>query len=562
MRKLIILTIVSMAISCNTQGKKNENQVDKTDELSGSQSNTPFIWEAANIYFLLTDRFNNADPSNDVNFDRTLETSKLRGFEGGDLKGITQKINEGYFTDLGINAIWMTPVVEQIHGATNEGTGNTYGYHGYWTKDWTAIDPNYGTKDDLKELVEAAHKKGIRILLDAVINHTGPVTEKDPVWPADWVRNDTPCTYQDFESTVTCTLVKNLPDIKTESNDAVELPSQLVTKWKAEGRYEREISELDEFFKRTGHPRAPRFYIMKWLTDYITEYGIDGYRVDTVKHTEAYVWREFKEVTDFAFAEFKKNNPEKVLDDNDFYLVGEVYNYGISSGQYFDFGNKKVNYFDNAFRSLINFEFKWNAKEQDYETLFSSYQKLLSTDLKDYGTLNYLTSHDDGQPFDSKREKSFETATKLLLSPGTSQVYYGDESARSLIIEGTEGDATLRSNMNWDDIGDNEKTKEILSHWQKLGKFRSNHISVGAGTHKMISKNPYVFQRTYSKGGFKDAVVVGLDLAEGEKQINVGDVFMEGTVLVDAYSTSEVTVKNGMVNLNTPFSIVLLENKN
>ncbi|MCJ7756760.1 MAG: alpha-amylase family glycosyl hydrolase, partial [Gillisia sp.] len=330
MNKLLMLTIVSMAISCNTQGKKNENQVDKTDDIAGSQSNAPFIWEAANIYFLLTDRFNNADPSNDVNFDRTLETAKLRGFEGGDLKGITQKINEGYFTDLGINAIWMTPVVEQIHGATNEGTGNTYGYHGYWTKDWTAIDPNYGTKDDLKELVEAAHKKGIRILLDAVINHTGPVTKKDPVWPADWVRNDNPCTFQDFKSTVTCTLVKNLPDIKTESNDAVELPPQLVEKWKAEGRYEQEIAELDEFFERTGHPRAPRFYIMKWLTDYITEFGIDGYRVDTVKHTEAYVWREFKEVTDYAFAEFKKNNPEKVLDDNDFYLVGEVYNYGIS----------------------------------------------------------------------------------------------------------------------------------------------------------------------------------------------------------------------------------------
>ena len=562
MNKLLMLTIVSMAISCNTQGKKNENQVDKTDEITRSQSNSPFIWEAANIYFLLTDRFNNADPSNDVNFDRTLETAKLRGFEGGDLKGITQKINVGYFTDLGINAIWMTPVVEQIHGATNEGTGNTYGYHGYWTKDWTTIDPNYGTKDDLKELVEAAHKKGIRILLDAVINHTGPVTEKDPVWPADWVRNDNPCTFQDFKSTVTCTLVKNLPDIKTESNDAVELPPQLVEKWKAEGRYEQEIAELDEFFERTGHPRAPRFYIMKWLADYITEFGIDGYRVDTVKHTEAYVWREFKEVTDHSFAEYKKNNPEKVLDDNDFYLVGEVYNYGISSGQYFDFGNKKVNYFDNAFRSLINFEFKWNAKDQDYETLFSRYDKLLSTDLKDYGTLNYLTSHDDGQPFDAKREKSFETATKLLLSPGTSQVYYGDESARSLIIEGTQGDATLRSNMNWDDIGDNEKTKEILSHWQKLGKFRSNHPSVGAGIHKMISENPYVFQRTYSKGDFNEAVVIGLELAKGEKQINVGDVFAEGTILVDKYSNSEILVKNGKANLNTPFSIVLLENKN
>ncbi len=559
MNKLLMLTILSMAISCNTQGKKNENQVDKTDEFAGSQSNAPFIWEAANIYFLLTDRFNNGDTSNDVNFNRTLEAAKLRGFEGGDLKGITQKINEGYFTDLGINAIWMTPVVEQIHGATNEGTGNTYGYHGYWTKDWSAIDPNYGTKEDLKELVEAAHKKGIRILLDAVINHTGPVTEKDPVWPADWVRNDTPCTYQDFETTVTCTLVKNLPDIKTESNDAVELPPQLVAKWKAEGRYEQEISELDEFFKRTGHPRAPRFYIMKWLTDYITEFGIDGYRVDTVKHTEAYVWREFKAVSDYAFAEFKKNNPEKVLDDNDFYLVGEVYNYGISNGQYFDFGDKKVNYFDKAFQSLINFEFKWNAKDQDYETLFSRYHKLLSTDLKDYGTLNYLTSHDDGQPFDAKRVKLYETANKLLLSPGTSQVYYGDESARSLIIEGTEGDATLRSFMNWEDITSNENTQTILAHWQKLGQFRANHPAVGAGVHQMISGQPYYFSRSFSKDDYNDSVVIGINVPKGEKSIDVSKYFKDGQKVHDSYSGSSAEVIDGRVLIDSEFVFVLLE---
>ncbi|HZJ35905.1 MAG TPA: alpha-amylase family glycosyl hydrolase [Gillisia sp.] len=561
MNKLLMLTILSMAISCNTQGKKNKNQLDKTDDIAGSQSNAPFVWEAANIYFLLTDRFNNADPSNDVNFDRTLETAKLRGFEGGDLKGITQKIEEGYFTDLGINAIWMTPVVEQIHGATNEGTGNTYGYHGYWTKDWTAIDPNYGTKNDLKELIEAAHKKGIRILLDAVINHTGPVTDKDPVWPADWVRNDTPCTYQDFESTVTCTLVKNLPDIKTESNDAVELPPQLVKKWKAEGRYEQEMAELDEFFKRTGYPRAPRFYIMKWLTDYITEFGIDGYRVDTVKHTEAYVWKEFKKVTDYAFAEFKKNNPEKVLDDNDFYLVGEVYNYGISNGQYFDFGDKKVNYFDNAFRSLINFEFKWNAKDQDYETLFSGYHKLLSTDLKGYGTLNYLTSHDDGQPFDPKREKLYETANKLLLSPGTSQVYYGDESARSLIIEGTEGDATLRSFMNWEGIASNENTQKILTHWQKLGQFRANHPAVGAGIHKMISEKPYYFSRSFSKGDYNDSVVIGINVPKGKKSIDVSKSFEDGEKLHDSYSGISAEVIDGQVLIDSEFGFVLLEKK-
>lgn len=520
---------------------------------------TPFVWEGANLYFLLTDRFHNGDTSNDVNFDRTEETGKLRGFEGGDIKGITQKIEEGYFNKLGVNAIWLSPIVEQIHGGTDEGTGLTYGFHGYWTKDWTAIDPNFGTREDLKSLVETAHKNGIRIVLDAVINHTGPVTESDPVWPSDWVRTEPTCDYTTYDSTVTCTLVKNLPDIKTESNENVELPPQLVEKWKSEGRYEEEVAELDAFFNRTGHPRAPRFYIMKWLTDYITDFGIDGYRVDTVKHTEASVWQEFKKECDFAFQTYKKNNFENVWND-DFYLVGEVYGYGISAGKNYDLAEKSINYFDESFQSLINFEFKWNVLQQDTETIFRNYSNTLHGNLEGYEVLNYLTSHDDGQPFDPKREKSFETATKLLLAPGTSQIYYGDESARPLIIEGTVGDATLRSFMNWDDVKTNGNTKSILEHWQKLGKFRKNHPSMGAGIHQMMSHEPYVFSRTYSKRDYRDVVVVGLELDKG-KVLDVSKVFNENDQLYDAYSNQNVTVKDGKVTIDSNYGIVLLEIK-
>nr|WP_223266423.1 alpha-amylase family glycosyl hydrolase [Gelidibacter gilvus] len=521
----------------------------------------PFIWEGANLYFLLTDRFNNGDTSNDVNFDRTKETGKLRGFEGGDLKGITQKIEDGYFSDLGINAIWMTPIVEQIHGGTDEGTGITYGFHGYWTKDWTAIDPNFGTKEDLKALVAAAHKRGIRILLDAVINHTGPVTPVDPVWPDEWVRTDPTCDYTSYDSTISCTLVKNLPDIKTESDDAVDLPPQLVEKWKNEGRYEQEVAELDAFFERTGHPRAPRFYIIKWLTDYITEFGIDGYRVDTVKHVEETVWTEFRAACDFAFNEWKTNNPEAVLDDNEFYLVGEVYGYGISTGTSYDLGGTSINYFEDAFNSLINFEFKYHAAKLDYESLFNKYTNKLDGDLKDFGVLNYLSSHDDGEPFDPKREKSFETATKLLLAPGTSQIYYGDESARSLVIEGTVGDATLRSFMNWDQMASDENTQSILNHWQKLGQFRKNHPAVGAGVHQMITESPYVFYRSYTLDDYEDLVIIGLDLPKGPKTLNVGRLFEHGTPLRDAYSNQDVVVENGEVKVDSEFDMVLLELK-
>ncbi len=553
---IIILTLTTM-IGC----KENKAEGAGADINETSAIKAPFVWEAANLYFLMTDRFNNGDTSNDVNFDRTEEAAKLRGFEGGDIKGITQKIEEGYFTDLGVNAIWMTPIVEQIHGGTDEGTGVTYGFHGYWAKDWTALDPNFGTKEDLKNLVAAAHAKGIRVLLDAVVNHTGPVTDKDPVWPESWVRTEPICSYEDYESTISCTLVENLPDIKTESDETVELPPQLVQKWKAEGRYDEEMMSLDAFFNATEYPRAPRFYIMKWLSDYITEFGIDGYRVDTVKHTEEHVWQEFRTICNAAFAEFKENNPDKVLDDNGFYLVGEVYNYGISAGRAFDFGDKKVDYFDMAFNSLINFELKWNAKEQSKEQIFKRYSEELNSNLKGYGILNYLSSHDDGQPFDPVREKPYETATLLMLTPGAAQIYYGDESARSLVVEGTTGDATLRSNMNWDAIDNDVKTQKILTHWQKLGKFRNAHPAIGAGKHEMLSKSPYVFSRSFSKGKFKDEVVVALDLKIGKKTINVSKIFEDGAVLNDAYTNQEVTVNKGKVTIDSGYDIVLLEKK-
>ncbi|KOY52284.1 alpha-amylase family glycosyl hydrolase [Polaribacter dokdonensis] len=549
MKKIIFIFGLFLLFSC--QEKSESKNVEKSETKE-------FVWEGANVYFLLTDRFNNGDTSNDVNFDRTAETGKLRGFEGGDIKGITQKIKEGYFTDLGINAIWMTPVVEQIHGGTDEGTGMSYGYHGYWAKDWTKIDPNYGTTKELKELVDLAHKNGIRILLDAVINHTGPVTEKDAVWPSSWVRTEPQCEYSNYENTITCTLVKNLPDIRTESNESVELPPQLIAKWKAEGRYEQEVKELDAYFERTGHPRAPRFYIMKWLTDYITDFGIDGYRVDTVKHTEEFVWQEFKQECDFAFNEFKKNNPDKVLDDNNFYLVGEVYNYAISHGTAFDFGDKKVNYFDDAFNSLINFEIKWNAKQMNANNVFQKYDSLLNTSLRGYGVLNYMTSHDDGQPFDKERTKPFKTANMLLLTPGTSQVYYGDESARDLTIEGTVGDATLRSFMNWDVISENTATKKILNHWQKLGQFRANHMAVGAGKHKIISNtNGLIFSRTRNE----DKVLIGLNLTENNYSIDVSEMYENGNEIRDTYSNKVFEVNNGTLNITTENDIFLLERK-
>jgi alpha-amylase len=524
----------------------------------------PFTWENATVYFLLTDRFNNADPSNDHAYGRRDDAAALRGYMGGDLAGVTAKINAGYFNELGVDAIWITPPVEQIHAGTDEGTGKSYGFHGYWARDFTAVDANLGTEADLHRLVDAAHAKGIRVLLDVVMNHTGPVTAQDPVWPAAWVRTGPKCTYKDAETTRDCTLVANLPDIRTDSKANVALPPALLEKWKKEGRYERETKELDAFFKRTGYPRAPRYYMVKWQADWVRKYGFDGFRGDTVKHTEPDVWQELKHEASLAYEDWKRANPGKRIGDLPFFMTSEVYGYGIENGRNYDAGGgTMVDYFANGFDSMINFNMKSDAK-QGYEKLFSDYSALLHGPLKGYSVLNYVSSHDDGSPFDALRERPFETANKLLLAPGAAQIYYGDETARLLKVDGAEGDATLRSFMNWDELSANTlrngyRIGDVHDYWARLGRFRHAHPAVGAGVHQMLQSSPYTFKRTYDQGGVSDRVVVALDLPRDRAvPISVAGVFTDGQTVREWYSGQSGVVANGKVQFAAPGPVALI----
>jgi len=524
----------------------------------------PFLWENATVYFLLTDRFENGNRANDLAYGRQADAAPLRGFMGGDLAGVTARIASGYFDSLGVNAIWITPPVEQIHAGTDEGTGKSYGFHGYWARDWTAVDANLGTEQDFRDLVDAAHARGIRVLLDVVMNHTGPVTPADTVWPADWVRSDPVCTYQDTATNVDCTLVANLSDVRTDRDAPVALPPFLAAKWRAEGRYEREVAELDAFFARTGYPRAPRYYLMKWHADWVRKFGIDGFRADTVKHTEPGVWKELRTVADAAYEDWKRAHPGKALGDGKFYMVGEIYNYNIATGQQFDMGKGEiVNFFPHGFDSMINFGLVHDAK-RDYESVFAAYSAQLQGPLKPYGVLNYLSSHDDGNPFDPARSRPFESANKLLLAPGAAQIYYGDETARRLDVAEAAGDAKLRSYMNWDDLAanaarDGYKVADVRAHWSRLGLFRQAHVAVGAGVHRKLADRPYTFARTYVGKGMSDKVVVALDVPPAPRSaITVRGVFADGQRLRDYYSGAMVTVKNGQVELAVQGGVVLL----
>lgn len=519
-------------------------------------------WNNATIYFLLTDRFYNGDPDNDLALGRARDGGLLRYFQGGDLAGVLQKLEEGYFEALGVDAIWMTPFQEQIHGSTDEGTGKTYGYHGYWTRDWTAVDPALGTGDDLRAVVEAAHARGIRVLMDAIVNHTGPVTADDSVWPDDWVRTAPKCTYDDYATTVDCTLVANLPDILTGSDEAVELPRPLLEKWQAEGRLVQEIEEIEAFFERTGYPRAPRYFLIKWLADWVREYGFDGYRVDTAKHFEERVSAELRVEAEKAFEDWRAAHPDEALDALPFYMMGEVYNYNMQNGREFDFGGgDTVDFFDYGYDGLINFDFK-NRTDETLDELFTRYAAALREgDLQGVSIINYLSSHDDSSPWDPRREDPLAAGTRLLLAPGGAQIYYGDELARPLIVEGAVGDANLRSFMNWDSLERGSYTQEILGHWRKLGRFRQAHPAVGAGEHQRLRIEPYIFSRTVETEGFSDRVIVALDLEPGSKTISVYGLFPEGTELLDAYSGEVGVVTGGEITLDTAYELLLLSRR-
>jgi len=537
-----------------------QDRVEQSVAASPAAAAAARYWNDATIYFLLTDRFQDGDSTNDRALGRAHDGAVLRSFEGGDLKGVRQRIESGYFDSLGVTAIWLTPFVEQIHAGVDEGTGKTYAFHGYWTRDWTAVDPALGTREDLGAMIRSAHQHGLRVLMDAVINHTGPATPLDPAWPDDWVRSGPNCSYRDFASTVDCNLVATLPDLRTDRDQPVQLPPALLEKWAGEGRKDQELAKLENFFRRTGYPRAPRYYVISWLTDWVRSFGIDGYRVDTAKHFEPEVSVELRAEADAALAEWRRAHPEEVRDSLPFYMVGEVYGWSPGQGRNFDFGDRKVDFFSHGYDALINFGFKSDAAGS-LDQLFTRYSAALHGPLDGVGMLNYLDSHDDGSPYDAERKDPVGAAVRLLLAPGTAQIYYGDELARPLRVPGAEGDANLRTPMNWTDLAAGGETRRVLEVWRKLGMFRKAHPAVGAGMHRTLQASPLIFSRTLVAAADTDRVLVAMDQGLAAKSIPVFGLFPDGAQLIDGYTGVEGTVVAGRIALTTGSGLVLLSQR-
>jgi alpha-amylase len=502
----------------------------------------------------MTDRFVNGNPTNDNSYGRQRETVSSKAdvatFHGGDLKGLTQKLQEGYFRELGVNALWITAPYEQIHGWIQGGNKEFkhYAYHGYYALDYTVLDKNMGTPEELREMVDLAHSQGIRVLFDVVMNHPGYLDiqtasdlkvdvlwkgwEKDgnllrnyhnfidynsdnwgDWWGRPWVRAGLPGYLDGGRNDLTMQLAF-LPDFRTESTEVVKVPKFL-----------REKPDT----KAADIPGATvRTYLVTWLTNWVREYGIDGFRCDTVKHVEPEAWAVLKQEGTKALAEWKARNPAKKIDDAAFWMVGEYWGADANPHKMLKSG----------FDAMINFEFQ--ERDRDFtkpEKLFSEYAKVQAG--RAPHMLNYLSSHDT-KLFD--RDKLVEGGAALLLAPGGVQIYYGDESARPMgPVPNTDPQQATRSDMNW-----NALDAKLLSHWRKLGTFRARHQALARGEHKQLGTAPYTFSRVDALSG--DKVVVAME-ATGEVTLPVGGVFPDGQKLRDAYTGRAAIVEKGGVKL-------------
>ncbi|WP_345369237.1 starch-binding protein [Algivirga pacifica] len=563
-------------------------------------NNDYFTWDNATVYFTMTDRFYDGDPSNnnaygrgkDGNGNDYTDDSSAGEFHGGDLKGMTAKLREGYFESIGVNAIWITSPVEQMHGwvgGSSDGSFRHYGYHGYYALDWSELDKNMGTEADFQEFIDEAHSRGIRIIVDVVMNHTGYVTMHDMeeynygsldagwkgwspsgaeswhsyhdlfvdynsggtwlsnYWGTDWMRHPDITGYDDCTSgggIDNC--VGFLPDLKTEDVSTVGIPPILVNKWTQEGTLAEKTAELDNFFQTTGLPRVVSNYMIFWLTDWVRKYGIDGFRVDTAKHVELERWNRLKQYAVQALQDWKTENPNKKLDDLDFWMTAEVWGHGKNKSEY---------HTDGGFNSVINFNLKNDARvssrdASSLESLFSEYASI--NEDPTWNSLSYLSSHDVPPLFN--RGSLQAAGPGFLLLPGGIQIFYGDESGRP---EGSWSDAeqNTRSDMNWGNF--NTAQHEV---WKKLGTFRRDHPAVGAGSHQQIGTSPYTFVRDYETEDYADRVIVAIG-ASGNVTFNVGNYFSDGDTIIDHYTGAMDIVDNGSVSFTADSEgIVLLYN--
>lgn len=530
--------------------------------LSAACGSKDFNWGNATVYFVITDRFCNGDTTNDVNYGRRVDYGSERlnaaTFHGGDFKGMLEKAREGYFSKLGVDVVWMTDVYEQIHGwMSGSGPVNDfphYGYHGYYPLDYTQIDKNYGTVDEFRQLVDTLHGQGIRVMLGANLNDPGYPTLLDAVqygfaetglteeqaaghirdWSFDdffagrldwdgwygreWIRM--PDEGWDENNPLEATLY-GMPDFKDESDEHVQIPAFLKKKWAMEGDANGPWVNPRAIPLRADHDWSPMQYLTAWISSWVEEFGIDGFRCDIVENVRLERWRELHRACDAALRRWRMNHPEDPAAawTDSFYMTGDYDMAGI------DF---KKDYADAGFGSLVNCSF---PKHGDTDAIVYTWQAYSDSVAAHPGwhPFNYLNN---SYHRDAEMANMMDCATTLLLAPGAAQIFYGDETGRKLSDArlNVDSNQAFRSDMDW-----NDTDSLLLVHFRTLGTIRKTNPAIGLGRQHTIDEHTCV--RVLDG----DTVLIRVRPADG-RPINVAGFFHEGDVLEELYSGQEARV--------------------
>jgi len=409
-------------------------------------------WDGAVLYFVILDRFVDGDPDNNADVDRQGRGS----FHGGDLAGLVAHLDE--IADLGCTALWITPVVQQIPGYVSSVGFFDWAYHGYWADDFYAIDPRFGTEAQLAELVQACHARGIKVLLDVVYNHCGYGSHYLQERGRAWLRFGSYCGQDDLTQ-----CLSELPDFKTDNPEVRE-------------------------------------YLLGAHLGLARRVGVDGFRLDTVKHVEHDFWRLHRERTRAELGA-------------DFFLVGEVWG---GDAQVLDpwFEPDEMDAgFDFSFQGSATGFALGRGRPIAFDRYLDQREKVRAG----YLVSHYLSSHDTDGAFltlGGDRELLRLCVALQMTARGMPCVFYGEEVGRQI---GTWPEN--RTDMPWGDRGllpgaGVARDEALRAYYKQLIAIRRTHPALWRGERKGVSfgKDHLVFQRRDAASG--DVVLVAVNRGE------------------------------------------------
>jgi len=389
------------------------------------------------IYFIMVDRFADSNPEANL---PDVNKEDLRAFQGGDLQGIIDNLD--YIKEMGATAIWLTPIMEN----------GPNGYHGYWIYDFYKVDPHFGDLETFKALVDKAHEKGLKVILDYIVNHTGYDSPwlKDPE-KADWFNPDRQINNWKDKEEVELGWLAGLPDLDQTN------------------------PEVADYFIENA----------KW---WIAETGIDGFRLDTMRHVPHAFWQRFSD-------EIKSAYPG-------FFLLGEVWDQNAKTLE---------TYHEVGIDSLTNYSL-FNGIENAFITrgnLFSLANALDKEKAFTHPELNaiFIDNHDNARFASLNPRSSLEyvrqALTFIYTYPAIPVVYYGTEIGMSGAF-----DPENRQFMAWDQVEGND----LLDFVKKLDSIRDRYM----GSFKKVFHDKTALAYEISNGEAKMLIVINTEEKERE----------------------------------------------